>query len=174
MARTPTRTTSDAAADTSVRTPNVLVILVTGDGPDRLRTCLGALSRQTHPRIGILAVDNASVDGSAEVLRASLGADRVIRLPEQRGFPGAVSEALRAEAAARADYVVFMRDDTLLAPGTVTALVEAAERMEGVGVVGPKVLDAHDPSILREIGMSVDLFGHPYSALEKGDIDPGQ
>ena len=46
--------------------------------------------------------------------------------------------------------------------------------MPGVGIVGPKVLDADDPSILREIGMSVDLFGHPYSPLEKGEIDQGQ
>src|SRR5262249_40828792 len=51
---------------------------------------------------------------------------------------------------------------------------DAAERMEGVGAVGPKVLDAQDHSILREIGMSVDLFGHPYSPLERGEIDQGQ
>ncbi len=174
MARTPTRTIPDHAAGTPARTPNVLIILVTGDVPDRLRRCLTALSKQTHPRIGILAVDNGSGDGSSDVLRASLGAERVIRLSEPRSFQAAVGEALRSDLASRADYVLFMQDDTVLEPDATTALVDAAERMEGVGAVGPKVLDAQDPSILREIGMSVDIFGHPYSPLEKGEIDQGQ
>jgi GT2 family glycosyltransferase len=151
-----------------------LVVLVAGDGLDRVRACLAALSKQTHPRLGVLAVDDASPDGSEDFLRSSLGDERVIRLPEPVGFAGAVSTALRSDAAARADYVLLMRDDTVLAPGAIGALVEAAERMEGVGVAGPKVLDADDPSILRDIGQSIDLFGHPYSPLEKGEIDQGQ
>ena len=174
MSKTHTPTVPDDAAGQQQRTPNVLVVLVSGDDIDALRQCLAALSRQTHPRIGILAVDNASTDGSADLLGSSLGEDRVIRLPEDMGFPGAVSAALRSEHADRADYVLLMRDDTLLAPEAISALVEAAERMEGVGVVGPKVLDADDPTVLREIGMSIDLFGNPYSALEAGEIDQGQ
>ncbi len=119
-------------------------------------------------------MDDASTDGSADVLRSSLGAERVLTLPERRGFAAALGEALRSAVAERADYVVFLSGDTVLASEAVSAMVDAAERMEGVGVVGPKVLDATDPAVLREIGMSVDLFGHPYSPLERGEIDQGQ
>ena len=168
------RTISDAPQTDRTRVPNVLIILVTADGPERLRQCLAGLAKQTHPRIGILAVDDASTDGSADVLRSSLGPERVLTLPERRGFAAALGEGLRSEAADRADYVVFLSGDTQLAPDAVSAMVDAAERMDGVGVVGPKVLDASDPTVLREIGMSVDLFGHPYSPLEKGEIDQGQ
>ena len=91
MARTHTETVADPASMGHQRTPNVLVVLVTRDGADRLRPCLAALSRQTYGRIGILAVDNASTDGSADFLESSLGHDRVIRLAEDRGFPGACS-----------------------------------------------------------------------------------
>jgi GT2 family glycosyltransferase len=150
------------------------VVLVAGEGLDRVRACLAALSRQTHPRLGVLAVDDASPNGSADFLRSSLGDERVIRLPEAQGFARAVAAGLRSEAAAHADYVLLMRDDTVLAPGAIGALVEAAERVESVGVVGPKVLDADDPSILRDIGESIDLFGHAYSPLERGEIDQGQ
>src|SRR6185503_13030530 len=55
-----------------------------------------------------------------------------------------------------------------------SAMVEAAERVEGVGVVGPKVLDSEEPRVLSEIGLSTDRFGYPYSPLEEGEIDQGQ
>src|SRR5437870_629718 len=156
------------------RPPSVLVVLVSRDGLEWLRRCLASLARQTHPRIGVLAVDNGSTDGSADLLESTLGADRVIRLLENRGFPGAAAEALQSDAASRADYILLLHDDTQLAPDAVSRLVEAAEHLDGVGVVGPKVLDADDPSVLREIGLSVDRLGYPYSPLERGEIDQGQ
>ena len=43
--------------------PSVLVVLVVRDAAGWLRGCLAALGAQTYPRLGILAVDNAAVDG---------------------------------------------------------------------------------------------------------------
>src|SRR5439155_22916615 len=132
-----------------------------------LRRCLAALSTQTHPRIGVVAVDNASTDGSAQLLEASLGAERVIRLPENRGFAAAVDAGLRTDPGERADYVLLLHDDTLLAPEAVARLVEAAERMVVCGVVGSKVLDADDPAVLREVGLAADWFGYPNCPSER-------
>ncbi|HEX9235703.1 MAG TPA: glycosyltransferase family 2 protein, partial [Actinomycetota bacterium] len=163
-----------AAARQGTTAPSVLVILVTRDGATWLPQCLTALSRQTHPRLGVLAIDNGSSDASAEVLESALGADRVIRRSGQGGFAGALAEALRSDIAGQADYALFLHDDTLLGPEAVGAMVEAAERIERVGVVGPKVLDWEQPRVLREIGLSTDRFGYPYSPLEDGEIDQGQ
>lgn len=132
------------------------------------------LAKQTHPRIGVLAVDNGSTDGSADLLEAALGPDRVVREKDNVGFSGAVGIALASEAAKLADYVLLLHDDTVLDPTAISAMVEAAERVEGVGVVGPKVLDSEEPRVLSEIGLSTDRFGYPYSPLEEGEIDQGQ
>jgi GT2 family glycosyltransferase len=154
--------------------PAVLVILVARDGATWLPQCLLGLSRQTHPRIGVLAVDSGSSDGSQEVLESALGPEHVVRLDGTAGFSGAVGEALRTEVARQADYLLLLHDDTVLAPDAVAKLVEAAEGVAGSGVVGPKVLDWDDPRMIREIGMSTDRFGYPYSPLEEGEIDHGQ
>ncbi len=169
-----TPTANDPATAERTRSPSVLVVLVSHDGGQWLKRCLAALSNQSHPRIGVIAVDSASTDDSAALLEAALGAERVIRLHENRGFAAGVVEGLRTEAGERADYVLLLHDDTLLAPDAVARLVEAAERMDGVGVVGPKILDTEDPSVLREVGMSADRFGNAYSPLEQGEIDQGQ
>ncbi|MGH2682829.1 MAG: glycosyltransferase [Actinomycetota bacterium] len=155
-------------------TPSVLVILVVKDGAAWLARSLASLARQTHPRLGVVAVDNASTDGSADMLVSALTADRVIRLERNEGFPAALARGLDAPVARKADYVLFLHDDTALAPDAVAQLIEAARSAPGVGVVGPKVLDWDEPRMLREVGMAIDRFGYPHSPLEEGEIDQGQ
>ena len=150
------------------------MVLVVKDGGQWLPQCLQGLSRQTYPRIGVIAIDNGSTDNSVELLEGALGAARVIPLNRNLGFPGAVAAALRSDVAEQADYVLLMHDDTILAGNAVANLVSAAERIEDVGVVGPKVLDWEEPQVLREIGHSTDRFGYPYSPLDEGEIDQGQ
>ena len=164
--------------DPALRTPTVLVVLVTHDAAGWIAECLRALSVQTYPRLGVLAVDNASTDGTRETLERSLGAGRVLAIDENRGVAGAVQAALaRVPAATDADYLLITHDDTAMDPDCVTRLVEAAIGIQGldhVGVVGPKVVDWFEPRLLREVGRSTDRFGHPYTPLQDGEIDQGQ
>lgn len=172
-----TTTADRPATDDAVRTPSVLAVLVVRDGTRWLRECLKSLASQRYPRFGVVAVDNASTDGSREVLVQALGERRVLALDEDRGIAGALRAASELPAAQAADYLLIAHDDTALAPNAVTSLVETAEGIhgvEGVGVVGPKVVDWDDPRILREVGRSVDAFGHPYSPLQEGERDQGQ
>jgi GT2 family glycosyltransferase len=174
MSQVETRSLTPSRTADRVRPPSVLVVLVVKDGAQWLPHCLRGLSRQTHPRIGVLAIDNGSTDESQTLLQTALGEGRVLRLSGNGGFGAAVGQALATKMAAEADYVLLLHDDTILAPDAVSSLVEAAERIDGVGVVGPKVLDWEEPAILRDIGLSTDRFGYPYSPLEEGEIDQGQ
>ena len=156
--------------------PSVLVVLVVRDAAGWLRGCLSALGAQTYPRMGVVAVDNASSDGSADLLTQALGERRVIISEQERGLAGSVLAALEIQAAREADYLLVLHDDTALDPDAVTRLVEAAigMRVEDVGVVGPKVVDWDEPRFLRDVGRSADRFGHPYTPLQPGEIDQGQ
>jgi GT2 family glycosyltransferase len=174
MAQVETRVPDAARSMNRRKPPSVLVVLVVKDGAQWLRQCLLALSKQTHPRISVLAIDNGSGDESAEVLESALGPGRVIKLPSNAGFPAAVGEGLRSELADQADYVLMLHDDSVLAPEAVAGLVEAAQGIEGTGIVGPKIVDWDNPAVLRDIGQSADRFGYPYSPLEEEEIDQGQ
>ncbi len=152
-------------------------MLVVKDGAAWLRECLQSLSAQTHPRLGVMAVDNGSTDGSADVLERALGAARVLELGENRGLAGSLKAAVELPVVQAADYLLVLHDDAALAPDAVARLVDAAENIEGVervGVVGPKVVDWDHPRILREVGRSTDRFGHPYTPLQEGEMDHGQ
>jgi GT2 family glycosyltransferase len=161
----------------AVRTPSVLVVLVVSNGARWLRESLRSLARQTHPKLGVVAVDGGSTDGSREILQQALGPKRLIALPEDRGLSGAMRAVLDLPVARAADYVLVLHDDAALASDAVTCMVEAAEGLRGVervGIVGPKVVDWDEPAVLREVGRSTDRFGHPHTPLQDGELDQGQ
>src|SRR5213078_3610477 len=90
---TPTRPSDRSSRPAGRRAPAVLVILVSKDGASWLRECLRGLSTQTYPRLGVIAVDNGSTDGSLELLNRSLGPERVLSRPNNPGLPASVQAA---------------------------------------------------------------------------------
>src|SRR5204863_3516257 len=96
---------------------------------------------QGYGRLAMLAVDNGSSDGSADLLERALGSGRLRRLERDAGVAGAVRAALEMPMSEDADYILVLHDDTALEPDTVARLVEAAEGIDRVGIVGPKVVD---------------------------------
>lgn len=168
--------TDSSTQPTPLSTPSVLVVLVVKDSIGWLRTSLSALGAQTYPRMGVVAVDNASHDGSTELLVKALGERRVVTLEEDRELAGAVARALEHPAARAADYLLVLHDDTALDPDAVARLVEAAVGIgvDDVGIVGPKLVDWDEPRLLLDVGRSADRFGHPYTPLQPGEIDQGQ
>jgi GT2 family glycosyltransferase len=153
--------------------PSVLAVVVARNGAAWLPRTLRSLAQQTHPRLGVLAIDNASTDGSADLLERALGSRRVICLDEDLGFAGSIRRMMEIPAVRDVDFLLLLHDDVALAPQTVARLVEEAGRVQGAGVVGPKLLD-WEGRVLLEVGFSTDRFGYPHSPLEEGEIDQGQ
>src|SRR5437762_13065926 len=116
------------ARTVSVR--SVVIVLVVRDAARWLRDCVQGLSAQTHPRIGIVAVDNAAGDGSADLLRQALGHVPVIPLPDDRRLLGAMKAAPDHPAVRQADYLLLLHDDTVLSPHAVSRIVDAGEQID--------------------------------------------
>jgi GT2 family glycosyltransferase len=98
---------------------------------DALREALEAARAQRHP-VEILAVDNASTYGSAEMVRDEFPDVRLVRLPEN------IAAAARnvGVAAAKGDIVVTLDNDVrFTTPDDVTAAVRAFERHPRAAVV---------------------------------------
>jgi GT2 family glycosyltransferase len=158
------------------RLPSVLAVLVARDAAEWLRETLGALAAQNYPRLAVLAVDNASTDGSKDILEQALGDRRVISMTRAVGLAGSLGAALELPAASEADFILLLHDDAAMDPDAVLRMVEAAVGIgvDRVGVVGAKVVDWDRPRELRDVGRSADLFGHPFAPLQPGEIDQGQ
>src|SRR5271165_3011065 len=92
-----------------------------------LRPALESVTRQTHPAIEIIFVDNNSTDGSfavaEEVLQGQQSPCKVLRCAE----PGANSARNYGYPFANGDYVQWMDADDLMDRDKVALQVEALE-----------------------------------------------
>jgi GT2 family glycosyltransferase len=108
------------------------------------RECLLSLRDTEYEHATILLVDNGSDDVSGERLRSSFPEVSFLQTGSNRGYTGGNNRGIEWALANDSDYVLVLNNDTEVAPGCLTSLVEAAERVgAGVGGVVPKIL-RHD------------------------------
>lgn len=102
----------------------VTVVLVTWNSAKYLRRCLEGIAQQSHRELELIAVDNASVDGSADLVAQLAPEARVIRNDTNRGFAAAVNQGL---AVARGEFVLFVNPDAFLEPDYIARVIAALD-----------------------------------------------
>ncbi|MGZ4208989.1 MAG: glycosyltransferase family 2 protein [Actinomycetota bacterium] len=155
--------------------PSILVLLVATDGAPWLPDCLRGLRAQQYRPIKVLAVDNASSDGSGAILAKAFGPRRVVTLERRIGYGRAMAAGLKiaADRGLDADAFLLLHDDAALQPDALDSLVATMQRT-GAGLVGAKLLEWADSSILQDFGQTTDRYGRSVPRVERGEIDQGQ
>ncbi|MDX6220614.1 MAG: hypothetical protein QOJ48_2295 [Frankiales bacterium] len=109
------------------------MLVVTWNGAHLLGACLDSVLADGGE---LLVVDNASTDGTAELLARDYPDVRVVRTAVNTGFAGGVDEGLRH---VRTDVVVLLNDDATVRPGWLAAVLEPLGD-PGVAAVSSKLL----------------------------------
>lgn len=155
-------------------TARVTVVVVTWNGAALLPGCLSALAAQ-QVEGGFLTwiVDNASRDGTQDLLRRDYPEARVFRSMENRGFAGGNNLAL---ARVETEYVALLNNDARPRPGWLAALVAALDADAAAGAVSGKVLLTPAPdagALINNAGGTLDDDGH---GRDRGfrELDRGQ
>ncbi|NJD18809.1 MAG: glycosyltransferase family 2 protein [Gemmatimonadetes bacterium] len=119
--------------------PRLSVIVVTWNTRDITRSCLASLrawmGAVPHE---VIVVDNASTDGSADMLRWEFPEVRLIANAENVGFGRANNQAMRI---ARGQLFLLLNSDTLLVDGSVGRFVELVDSEPDVGIAGCRLLN---------------------------------
>jgi GT2 family glycosyltransferase len=93
----------------------------------------------------VIVVDNASEDGTADLVRSRGGA---VRLVEAGGNVGAAGRNLGAEVA-RGEFLVMLDDDSYPRPGAIEAALAVFAHAPGVGLIGGSVRDVDPDGQIR-------------------------
>jgi GT2 family glycosyltransferase len=111
-----------------VPSPRVVAVVVTWNRRELLQESLAAVRGQTHAPAAIVVVDNASDDGTTELLgsayAAELGLD-VIHLRENTGGAGGFTVGVERALVHHPDLVWLLDDDTVPTPTAAEELVRA-------------------------------------------------
>jgi GT2 family glycosyltransferase len=175
--------------------PRVRLVVLNYNGGDLVVRCVEHLENLDWPqdRLEIVVVDNASADGSDQVL-AERPRVRLIRSPRNLGFP---ANNLGLRDLDGVDYVGLVNNDAFATPGYLRPLVGALDSDPRVGAACPKIvlapqfvdLRVHSPTHRpqgddRDVGVRISdvrvdgiaqwrhtLFGDGFFPPERGPAD---
>src|SRR5262249_48179984 len=91
-----------------------------------------------HRSAEIIVVDNASQDGSSEMIQTRFSNVKLIRSEENLGFAKGNNVAIRQS---KGRYIALVNPDVIVLPGCLDALADFLDQNPRVGNVGPRVLN---------------------------------
>ncbi|MGH2712171.1 MAG: glycosyltransferase family 2 protein [Actinomycetota bacterium] len=133
--------------------PVLSVIMVTYGSWDWPIRSLAVLEEHTLVPFEVICVDNASWDGTGELLEDLVDGVKLVRNRRNLGFAGAANQGAEL---ARGRYLCFLNPDCLVTPGWFRPLRDALNR-RGIAAAIPRFLDPD--GTLQEAGSVVDSQG---------------
>jgi len=138
--------------------PLVSIQIVVRNGRRFLRHCLDAVRTQTYPAIEVIVLDNASDDGTADIVATDYPEFYLIRGTQNLGmWPG--QELLLTHT--HGEYVLALSIDIVLDPHFIARAVAACRRDASIAAVQGKTYQYDIAALERE----------PESALRRDIID---
>jgi GT2 family glycosyltransferase len=152
----------------------VSVTIVTYNSGRFIKRCLESVLEQNYRRLEIIVIDNASSDGTADILERFENKCRVIYNEENIGFAAAQNQAI---AASNGEWVLALNPDVLLEKNFIEKLVEAGNLDPKIGTVCGKLLsisanfDIPDTQLIDSTGI---FFTPTLRHLDRGSQQPDQ
>ena len=114
------------------------VCIVNWNTRELLRACLESIAAQRGElQLQVIVVDNASGDGSAEMVREAFPWVELLANPDNRFYAAGNNQALRA---ARMPRLLLLNSDIVVPPGALAALVQWMAGRPQAGAVAPRLV----------------------------------
>jgi len=136
------------------------IIIVSWNTRQWLRRCLTSIYAQPWKiDFEVFVIDNASSDGSPQMVRHAFPQVHLIENHQNLGFARACNQGLRR---ARGRFVVLLNPDTQLLDDAFGDMVAFLDKHPDIGALGPRIVDANgnvDPRCARRLPtLSTELF----------------
>ena len=129
-----------------MNTPDLAIVIVSWNTRDLLGDCLTSVYANNGAAFQVCVVDNASTDGSPEMVEREFPQTRLIRNLRNSGFAHANNLGLKSfgcgEAAANGAprYALLLNSDTITPPDAFAQMVAFLDACPEGGVAGPKLV----------------------------------
>lgn len=153
----------------------VAITLVTYNSGRFIKRCLESALAQKYDFKEVIVIDNASTDGTRDILDQFSDRCRIVFNDTNVGFAEGHNQAIRLS---NSEWVFTLNPDVLLLPNFIEELVEAGNRDPQVGTVCGKLLSIQATFELHEIPL-VDSTGIYFTPtmrhLDRGsqEVDDG-
>ena len=137
----------------------ITVVVPNYNGERFLIECFDALRKQTFEGFESILVDNASADGSMELMQEKYPEVRCIQMQENTGFARAVNAGVEA---ASAPFVALLNNDAIPEPGWLAALYRSISRNARIFSVSSRMIQYHDRDAIDDAGDGFAITGNAF------------
>ena len=159
--------------------PVVASMVVYRPGPWFMES-LQALAAQTYPQLQTLFLVVGATGSDGEGLIAdptelihSVLPQAVVRHIEGNPGYGLVANEVARLVEGEGGFFCLLHDDVALEPEAIERLIEETYR-SNAGLVGPKLVEWDDPTILQSVGLNVDRIGEVEPLIGENEKDQEQ
>ncbi len=138
----------------------VTVIIPNYRGEKFIADCLSSLLSQSRNDFDIIVVDNASGDGSTDIIEKDFPSVKLIALQDNYGFSRAVNEGIKASDT---PFVILLNNDTRVEKDFVERLLLAIKEDERIFSVSSKMLQMTAPDRIDGAGDLYSAFGWAFA-----------
>jgi GT2 family glycosyltransferase len=146
--------------------PLISVVILNWNGKEYLSSCIRSVREQTYPNMEMILVDNASEDGSVEVVKNLYSDLNVIINHENLGYGGGNN---RGMTEAKGSYIFVLNSDTEIDEKCVEFLWRCMEGDQKIGVTTPKILLYDRRDMIDAAGLTVYPDG---LSIGRGRLEP--
>lgn len=153
------------------------VVILNWNGKQFLEKFLPPLIASMNVDSAVYVADNASTDGSVELLKERFPGVRTMLFTKNHGFTGGYNRALFS---IDAEYYVLLNSDIEVTPGWLEPLEHMMDSHPNCGICAPKLHSESDREMFEYAGAAggyIDRYGYPFCRgriLNKVEKDTGQ
>jgi GT2 family glycosyltransferase/radical SAM superfamily enzyme YgiQ (UPF0313 family) len=151
---------SPARAQVAEPLPTAVVIVPSFNGRHLLEQHLPSVCAQQGIDFEVVVVDSGSEDGTPQWLARTHPDVRVIRIPENAGFAGAVNAGIKGS---RSRYVALVNNDCRLEPHWLAEMCRVLDAHEDVAIAASRVMRADDPQRIDSAGDGLTRGGFSFN-----------
>ncbi|MDR1757442.1 MAG: glycosyltransferase family 2 protein [Bacteroidales bacterium] len=138
------------------------IVILNWNGKAFLHRFLPVLLQNCPDYASIVVADNASTDGSLEMLSRTFEQIRIIKNTQNYGFSKGYNEALKQ---VEADYYCLLNSDIEVTSGWVQPIIQHMEQDTCIAAMQPKLRSYNQQSYFEYAGASggfIDKYGYPF------------
>jgi len=149
--------------------PKVSIVILNWNGKKHLEKCLLSIKKVSYSPLEVIVVDNASSDGSSEMVKKDFPEALLVVNKKNLGYSGGNNIGIRKSTG---DYIFILNNDTEVSKDFLDPLVLAFEKDTTLGCVQPKLLYGSDHMLLNAVGSYFTSTGflYHYGYRKKADL----
>ena len=136
---------------------SVNIFVLNWNGRDLTLDCLASLEKVTYSNANVIVIDNGSTDDSVVSIKEQYPETDIIEFPTNLGFAGGNNAGFQSTAN-KADYTIFLNNDTIVDSNFVAPLINELETKSNTKQTAPKIYYADKPETIWFAGGIVNLW----------------